>query len=691
VVEVASGRELRRFTTPTSDVGGAECLTFSPDGEFLAAGGFRSQIRLWRLTTGTELRSLDGHRGRIFAVAFSPDSKTLASAGEDQTVRLWDVAQARSQERRKIAASNRAFSVAFSHDGKLLAWGDDDGAAHLVDAATGKEIRQFRDSEGRARTQGFGGLAFAPDDKVLIAVAGWWEGTVRLWDVATGKELRPLAGNRSDGYAFALSSDGKTVAIGGENDTVRLWNVATGKELHADHGYQGRVGPVTWSPDGKLLAIASSDSLIRLHDVTKKQEVGRLPVYARAGLIFTPDSKNLASGMYYRDGLVVLWDVGTGKPLRRFPAPEYPRACAVCLSSDGKFLASCDSQTVFVWEAATGKEVLRLEASHPRALAFTQGGAPTPGPSLLAIADQGNGIRVWDMAARRILWKYPEGSRVHFLQFIDDDRALVSIDFNLRLRVSETATGKELRQFVAPARWLFQSGALSRDGRFVLVGDMKGGVTLGEMLTGKEIRSFAGHNRPVHGVAFAPDGRTVVSGSEDTTALLWDAIGQVEKGTPRELWDRLGSKDAAEAYRALWALVAAAEEAVPVLRQQLGAAPEGKRLAALIADLDDKRFAVREKATFELLQFGDLAEHVLRQALAAKPSLETQRRLERLLRRITDTSESRRLQRLRAVAVLEYIGTPAAREVLRACAGGDAAAPFTRDVRASLQRLASAH
>src|SRR5262249_15512722 len=162
------------------------------------------------------------------------------------------------------------------------------------------------------------------------------------------------------------------------------------------------------------------------------------------------------------------------------------------------------------------------------------------------------------------------------------------------------------------------------------VGDSLGGVSQWEMLTGKEIGRFRGHTAALRGVAFAADGRTAVSGSADTTVLLWDIMAAFAEEMARPArfgptglnagLDRLGRANAVEAYQALWSLVAAAEQAVPLLRGRLAPAPDTKqlaaRLAALIANLDDKRFAVREKAFGELLGVGDLAEQALRQALA---------------------------------------------------------------------------
>jgi WD40 repeat protein len=706
-LDAGAGRQLRRFTANAAEPYGDQCLAFAPDGQRLATGAFHGYVRLWRTDTGALLHRLDRHGNRVFGVAFSPDGKTLASAGEDKTVRLWDVAT--GQERLKIAGTELAFSVAFAHDGKTLAWGDGDSVLHLVDPGSGRELRQFREKPGRFRGEGIPGLAFSPDDRVLFSVHGFWDGTIRLWDVATGKEIRRLSGNRADGYAFALSADGRTAALGGENRTVRLWDVPSGKPLHAELGYQGRVERIECSPDGKLLAVASSDRVVRLWDMATRKEMRQLRGYrfGICGLAFAPDGKMLAS-VGYQDGLVHLWDVATGARGREFRLPEQPSKVAVCFSADGKLIACGGAQAVLVWETATGKEVGRLSVVHTKSLAFA------PDRPVLAVADQGKGLRAWDPVAGRLAWTPPPPdakadkrarlldpqANFQFLRFSEDGTALVSVDQLRRVGTWDGATGKGREGFQAPGLNLVKSAALSPDGQVVLLGGWDNEVSLWEIATGTKVRSFPGHMLGVPGVAIAPDGRMAFSGSEDTTVLIWDLTGRAESGKIRPMrlsaqeltdtWEELGNAEAARGYRALWRLVAAGEQAVSLLKQRLGPAPETKRLTTLIARLNDTRFSLREKALRELENLADLAEPAVRRALAGKPPLETERRLKQLLGKIEKgIGKQRRLQRLRGIIVLEQVGTAEARALLRAWAEGGAEAPSTAQTRAALRRLAT--
>jgi hypothetical protein len=240
--------------------------------------------------------------------------------------------------------------------------------------------------------------------------------------------------------------------------------------------------------------------------------------------------------------------------------------------------------------------------------------------------------------------------------------------------------------------------AFSADGKVLACGRLDGTIRVWDVATGTVLRDLPGHELAVSSVAFSPDGKLLASASADSTVLLWKASEVLRPAAKsalvvndlESLWADLGEADAEKAAVALAALTAAPAEATRFLKLRLQPAapidPQG--VARLVDDLDSGKFAAREKATFALEKLAELARPALEARLAARPTLEMRKRIEGLLRKIDGfVTEPHTLRGLRAIEVLENIGTPEARQVLERVAAGEPASRLTQEAGAALTRL----
>jgi hypothetical protein len=321
-------------------------------------------------------------------------------------------------------------------------------------------------------------------------------------------------------------------------------------------------------------------------------------------------------------------------------------------------------------------------------------------------------LSVWDAASGRERVKLTQGglqargqlihtTRVQSLALTPDGRRLVSGLFSTAVRepvlVWEVASGTVMSRLAGHDHGTLAL-AVSPDSRVVASGGADHAVRLWELATGRELRKLEGHQGPVLAVAFSADGRRLLSGSRDTTALVWDLSGVLpqEQAAPlraaesKELWAELALEDGARAYRAVRRLARAPDQALPHIRTFLGkqSAVDAARLARLVADLDADEFDRREAASAELARLGRLVESALRRALEDRPSPELRKRAEALLGKLGDRPGHLELQAVRAVEVLELIGTPEARQVIESLARGAASAWVDEEARAALDRLA---
>ena len=226
-------------------------------------------MRLWEVSTGEVIDTLEGHTSLVTSVSFSPDGSTLASGSDDGTVILWDVADGREihtlQEDRFAVES-----VSFSPDGRTLASGSRDTTVRLWEVSTGTEIRTLQGHTGEVNS-----VSFSPDGRTLVS--GSRDGTVRLWEVSTGTEIRTLQGHTGEVNSVSFSPDGRTLASGGWDgrtlasgdweSKVILWEVSTGEVIDTLEGHTSSVNSVSFSPDGRTLATGGYDSTILLWDM----------------------------------------------------------------------------------------------------------------------------------------------------------------------------------------------------------------------------------------------------------------------------------------------------------------------------------------------------------------------------------------------------------------------------------------
>jgi RNA polymerase sigma factor (sigma-70 family) len=700
VHDVATGKELRAIAAHGQPI---IAVAFSPDGNSLATAGQEGNVGLWDLVTGKS-GYLAGHEGEVRSVAFSPDGKLLASAGADGTVRLWDPAN-RTEVARLSASSQTVLTVAFSADGKRLASGGVDKVVRLWDVADRKEVRAFEGHTGAVSS-----VAFAPDGKRLASASGIpnTDRTVRLWDVETGKMVRQLPGDFFGTVAF--SPDGKTLAVAPGNAGIHLYDPETGKELPQSEGPMIRSQGVVVSPDGKLVATAGvSNYLIDTATGRVLRQFGPANVVSYTAA-FAPDGKVLATGG--RDGKIRLWDVAGGQEIRVMDGHKDQKVFegwinSVVYSPDGKRLAeACRDGTVGLWDPATGVEQRRLTAHEGKvwSLAWSPDGKTfvTGGADLT--------VRLWDAASGNEVRRLEgHNSEVEAVAWSPDGRLIASADRAGEVRLWGAATGQLLHQLKEQPRWTYRLNhhadgrtiAFSPDGRLLAAGNWEA-VQVWESATGRERARFVGHRGEVNALAFAPDSRTLVTGGFDGTVLFWDVTGRRRDGKlppaalpPQDLeaeWTALRGEDGPKAHRAVWALAADARQALPLLKERLTPVPaaDEKKVARLIAALDDDDFDTREKATQELAGLAG-AETQLRKALEGMPSAEVRERVRYALdARERQVSSPEWAVTLRCLEVLEQMGTPEARDWLRALADGEPGAALTAEAKAALRRIGAA-
>ncbi len=651
LIETTSGREVKRFPAGRD-------IAFAPDNKTLAICDFSDTVRIHDTSSGECTLRLKHEGDQVAHIAISPDGHSLATIPWNEKQQpgefsIWDLRTGKERHRFK-GARNYVLVAAFSPDGKHVAVGCQYPDLLLFDLETGKEVRRYPTDAF------FASIAFSPDGKKLVAASG--EGTIRMWETETGRVLPASADPNIDSvHGLRFSTDGRRLL--GLAAMPIAWEPGTGREIQRFYK-AADFHRVALSPDEFLLADAEvkiSEGTIFLRDAKTGKEVQALKGHEKGiwNVVFSPSGHRLASCSY--DGTIRVWEAPSGRPLHKLSSKD-DRTMVLAFSPDEHWLASASDRLgargyeVILWDLTSGREKTRfamLQNNSAHQLAFSAdsrllaavGGGQTH-------RDPGE-VQVWDVTDERPRrWFEGHKSRVGSVAFSPDNRVLAT-------------------------------------------GDMSGELFLWELASGHRRHRFVGHESWITSLAFSPNGRHLAASSFDAPVFVWDVMGLTERPqrptSEAQLlssWNALAGKDASAAFLAIRRLASSPQQTLPFLRDHLKPvpAPDGKRVRQLVEMLDSEDFPTRQKAADELEKQADSAAGLLREILAKeKPSLEVRRRLQQILDALENKPES--LRAVRAVEMLEWIGTPDAVRLIRELANGAADARLTREAQLARRRL----
>jgi WD40 repeat protein len=700
VMDFATGTRGARWSIDKTDY--VNHLLFAPDGQTLLGTRRHKEVDsllVWDIATGRLLRTLEGRAAYPLALALQRQGKYAAVGWNDGKVSLFDMTTGRREELTGHPEGMRC--VAFSPDGRLLASGGASPDVLVWDVTTRKVVHRLTGSNCTVMA-----VQFSPDGNQLATsgnaspqereVTALMEvpQQIDLWELPSGKHQRSILAQAGWVSSLAFSPDGQMLASTGREASVRLWEVASGKEHLPLPGHQDGVCCMAFSPDGRLLATAGRDHLIRLWDTKTWQSQGSLPghkSYIIMSLAFSPDGTLLASG----DGAggVILWEVASRSKVRDVYLKHGKLPIqALSFSGDGKQLVAVPQATAAqVADITTGKVT-----STTAEFKGSYGMVACLGAPLFATCGH-QSINVLDLRnERRHILPAP---RCRCLAFSPDGRLLAAGGETNLLHVWEPLTGR--RVLVAENGATSHALAFAPEGRTIFVALEQGDamqLRAVEILSGKARWTWSG-GHDINVLAVSPDGKWIVSGSQDSTILVWPGpfAGRPQDSKPvtqaelHTLWNVLAGENAATAYQAQQRLLAEPVAVVAFLRKHLQPvrAIDPKQLHQAMRDLDASSFAERQRAAQTLLEMGEQALPHLREVPPFPVSPEVQRRLAEIAEQMEQQRPATLLQQVRAVELLELLATSEAHQLLTILAQGAPAARVTQEAQAAQKRAKS--
>jgi WD40 repeat protein len=302
-------------------------VAFSPNNQLLASGGEDNLIHTWNAETGAAGEVIAGHSANVSALVFLSDNRPV-SGGADPFSFVWRSGPEWKLERtlgtgdEKSPFSDRVLALDFTADGKWLATGGGiparAGEVKIFEASSGTLVRELKEPHSDAVF----GLSFAADGKKLATCGA--DKFIKLWDTATGKQVKSLEGHTHHVLSVSWKRDGRTVVSCGADKTVKVWDLVTGEQKKTMEGYKKEVTTVHYIDNKNEILVAAGDSKVRVvkEDGNQVRDFKTGGEYIQSAAV-TPDGKTVVAGG--QDGVLRVFDGANSKALRTFESPNAPK------------------------------------------------------------------------------------------------------------------------------------------------------------------------------------------------------------------------------------------------------------------------------------------------------------------------------------------------------------------------------
>jgi WD40 repeat protein len=495
-------------------------LAFAPDGKRLLAGSEDGVARLWDLASGAIVSSLTTEGG-VRGLDISPDGGRAVTGANGKLV-VWDLA--RGAPIRDLAGSTgRVRSAVFSKDGTRVLSADSYPSVKLWDLTRGEPIWTIPGVET------FMGARFREEETSIFVAT---DTSLLFFDMVARGVPKTIA-TRDSTWAVALSPDGGRALTGHQDGSLRLWNLASGVEALDMKGRPGWVQAAAFFPDGQRALSGGEDAALRLWDVVRGRELndrkGEGHSAFVASVAFSRDGKRIATAS--QDGLVKVWDVATGEETTLAGNKSTPTS--VAWSPDGQQIAAgCSDGLVMVWDqkSARVRSLRHGKGSPARAVVFSNGTGTHTGNRLLSGHDDGN-VLAWDLTGSSEPERFAVDEHgVTALAFAPDDKTILC-GCGRNDATNEAPVklfgyrGKLLQTFGGRGAAISQV-AFSPEGTRAIASSWDSSVALYDLDAKKELFAWEAHGAPfasvVLGGVFVQGGRRALTIGDDGTIKIWD-------------------------------------------------------------------------------------------------------------------------------------------------------------------------
>lgn len=520
VWDLMEGRELRTLTGHTLAVNG---VALSADGSLAVSASSDKTLKAWDVASGSELHTLTGHTGEVLAVAMTPDGRLAVSASIDKSVRVWDL-QTGTQTRQLSGHTQAVHAIALTPDGKLAISGSDDATLRIWDLEGSTKSRLLHDHNNWVNVVAIsanGQLAVSAEGGGHIGVPAQKDTSLRVWDVPSGKLIGRLLVNGDLVESLVLLPDGRTVLSASRDGKIAVCDVLAARSQQPLCKNVPGIRSIALSADGRLAISGGGSSFLKVWDLQAERKTTLMDLTQHKGPVasisISRDGETTVTTS--KDGGLKTWFTGRGQEAKDFS--DCIRGGAIhktLLTPDQRMAVSLAGACLYAWDV--WGEPGHMEY-HPLAGHTDQinDAVITPDGKRVLSASKDTSIKIWELATG--LEKYTLAGHETSISNIalNQDGSLAVSASQDRVLLWNLANGCQSRPIQA-VRGLSTALTFSCDGTRIIAARGTG-VKIWDVVDGKEIASIPGHGRLIQSLALTPDGRSLLL-ADDQDPILWD-------------------------------------------------------------------------------------------------------------------------------------------------------------------------